>query len=66
MSEKNIVKEAIEAMKGGDFNCMPMPEFRDKEYQFETETLNIVSEAGYRLKWLDTMKGGCWHVVAGT
>lgn len=66
MDEKNIVAEAVEAMKGGDFNCMPLPEYRDKEHQFESATLEMVAEAGYRLKWFDTFKGGCWHVIAGT
>lgn len=60
--ERTIVKKAIESMKGG-FNCMPIPVYRDPSYQFEAETMEMVSAAGFQLKWLDTFKGGCWHVI---
>lgn len=61
--EKIIVEQAMKAMKEGEFNCMPMPEYRDSTYQFKTATQNMVAEAGYQLKWLNTFKGGCWHVI---
>ena len=63
MNERRLVREAMEAMKNGQFNCMPIPEIRDSKYQFDADTHNMVSEAGCQLKWLDTFKGGCWHVV---
>ncbi|MBQ3145628.1 MAG: hypothetical protein IJB90_03560 [Clostridia bacterium] len=61
--EKSIVERAIGSIKECNFNCMPMPEFREKEYRFEDATKKMVADAGYELKWLDTFKGGCWHVI---
>jgi len=63
MNEKNIVENAINSMKECEFNCMPMPEFRDKYHQFDSDTQKMVSEANCRLEWLNTHKNGCWHVI---
>ena len=61
--ERNIVKSAINSMKEAKFNCMPMPQYRDKEYKFEKATHDMAAEANCHLEWMDTFKGGCWHVI---
>ena len=61
--EKSIVKNAIDSMKECGFNCMPITTYRDKAFKFKDTTLKMVEEANCQLKWLDTMKGGCWHII---
>lgn len=59
---KENIGTIIKVMKDGKFNCMPLPEFRDKEY-IDPTIKKAVTEAGFQLKWFDTFKGGCWHVI---
>lgn len=61
--ERDIVEKAIKSLEGGDFNCMPMVQFREPSYQFETATRNMVAKAGCKLEWKNTFRGGCWHLV---
>ena len=44
-----MVKRAIESVTKGGFNCMPLPDFRDPEIQFDTEIQSMVAEAGCQL-----------------
>lgn len=60
MFERCIVIEALAGIKN---KCTPLPELREKEYVFSSSTLRIVEEAGYQLKWRDTTRGGCWHIM---
>lgn len=61
--DKYIVMEALEAIKVGDYDRIPLMDFRNPSHQFETTIHNMVDKEGYMLEWLGNHKGGCWHIV---
>ena len=61
--EKDIVKAAIKSLKECRFTCMPILEYRERKYEFSEATHKMVAEEGCSLKWMETLKGGCWHVI---
>lgn len=58
-----IVERALNSMKEKDSDSVPMTEYAQKGHIFEPEARRMVEEAGCTIKWIDTSKGGCYHIV---
>ena len=54
------IMTAIDLIKKGDFNCIPLSARRG--VTFSDEDVETVKNAGLQIVWADTFKGGCWHI----
>ena len=58
------VKEAIDYLVSTGNDGFPLGDgFRSRDYSFSSEAISLIERSGFTLKWLDTFKGGCWHIV---